>query len=92
MKAETDFGVFEMECGHPHAEGDDVALLLTRLPSGRGLQPATRDLRLRVEDVRFVRGQFKVWLGGGLVILMDEAPEIGSDISVTFRVECLGNA
>jgi ABC-type Fe3+/spermidine/putrescine transport system ATPase subunit len=113
MKAETDFGVFEMECGHRHVEGEQVALLLKRLPlnrglrsdgggrlksairnSERGLQSAggARELRLSVDDVLFVRDQFKVKLRGGLVILTDEAPEIGAEISVAFRVECLGDA
>lgn len=113
FQVETAMGNFEIRCEHRHLEGENVALLLNRLPSKRGLQSdeggrlksairyserglqaagGARELRLRVDDVLFVRDQFKVRLGGGLVILMDEAPEIGSEISVTFRVECLGHA
>ncbi|MBI5932936.1 MAG: ABC transporter ATP-binding protein [Chloroflexi bacterium] len=85
FQVKTDFGIFEMECGHRHAEGEEVALLLK--PSARGAR-----IKARVDEALFRRDQFKVRLGGGLVILMDEAPEIGSEISVAFRVECLGHA
>lgn len=85
MKVHTDFGVFEVECKHQHAEGDEVALLLK--PSAGGIW-----IQARVEDVLFNREQFKVTLRGGLVVQLDEAPEVGSEISVTFRAECLGHA
>jgi len=45
-----------------------------------------------VEDVLFNREQFKVTLRGGLVVQLDEAPKVGSEISVAFRAECLGHA
>jgi spermidine/putrescine transport system ATP-binding protein len=85
MKVHTDFGVFEVECKHQHAEGDEVALLLK--PSAGGTR-----IQARVEDVLFNREQFKVTLRGGLVVQLDEAPEVGSEISVRFRAECLGYA
>ena len=78
-------GNFEIRCDHRHLEGENVALLLK--PSARGMR-----IKARVEEALFRRDQFKVRLGGGLVILMDEAPEIGAEISVAFRVECLGHA
>jgi ABC-type Fe3+/spermidine/putrescine transport system ATPase subunit len=85
MKAKTDFGVFEVECGHEHKQGDDVALLLKPLAGG------TR-IKARVEDVLFNREQFKVTLRGGLIVQLDEAPKVGSEISVMFRAKCLGHA
>jgi len=84
-QVKTAMGNFEVRCEHRHLEGENVALLLKPSASGERV-------RARVEDVVFNREQFKVRLGGGLVILMDDAPEIGSEISVAFRVECLGNA
>ncbi len=91
FQVKTAMGDFEIRCEHGHLDGEDVALLLKHLPSPfkRG---AGGEVRAQVEDVVFNREQFKVKLRGGLVILMDEAPEIGSEISVAFRVECLGHA
>jgi spermidine/putrescine transport system ATP-binding protein len=84
-KVETSFGIFEVGCEHQHAEGDDVALLLKPSTSG------TR-IKARVEDVLFNREKFKVTLRGGLVVQLDESPKVGSEISVVFRAECLGDA
>ena len=84
-QVKTDIGIFGVECGHLHTEGEMVALLLKPSASGE-------KVNARVEDVVFNREQFKVRLRGGLIILMDEAPEIGSEISVAFHVECLGHA
>jgi ABC-type Fe3+/spermidine/putrescine transport system ATPase subunit len=103
MKVKTDVGVFEVKCGHGHAEGDEVALLLKRGSQERGLQSAGKgrlksallvgvQVRARVEDVVFNREQFRVKLRGGLVVNLPGAPEIGSEVSVTFAVECLGHA
>jgi spermidine/putrescine transport system ATP-binding protein len=97
MKVNTDVGVFEVECGHGHAEGDEVALLLKQLPSplrsptGMLREGAGGEVRTRVEDVLFNREQFKVTLRGGLVVQLDHAPKVGEEISVTFSVECLGH-
>ncbi len=85
LKVETESGVFEVECNHQHMKEDRVALLLK--PSARGTR-----IKARVEGVLFNRGQFKVTLRGGLVVQLDEAPKIGSEISATFRAECLGHA
>jgi ABC-type Fe3+/spermidine/putrescine transport system ATPase subunit len=97
-KVETLFGIFEVSCGHMHAAGDEVALLLKQLPSPRGSptgvlrEGAGSEVRARVEDVLFNREQFKVTLRGGLVVQLDESPKVGSEISVTFRAQCLGDA
>jgi spermidine/putrescine transport system ATP-binding protein len=85
MKVETEFGIFDIGCGHKHAAGDEIALLLK--PSASGTR-----IKARVEDVLFNREQFKVTLRGGLVVQLDEAPQVGSEISVAFRAECLGHA
>lgn len=85
MKAETDFGVFDVPCKHPHVEGEEVALLLKQ--NGGGVE-----VKARVEDVVFNREQFRVKLRGGLVVNLPSVPEVGSDVSVAFAVECLGHA
>ncbi len=85
FNVETRVGVFEVECKHRHAEGDEVALLLK--PSAGGTR-----IQAEVEDVLFNREQFKVTLRGGLVVQLDDAPKVGSEISVAFRAECLGDA
>ena len=85
FQVKTDVGVFEVECGHGHTEGDEIALLLK--PSARGTK-----IKARVEDVLFDREQFKVTLRGGLVVQLDESPKFGSEISVVVRAECLGDA
>ena len=84
-KVETPFGIFEIHCEHGHVDGDYVALLLK--PSAGGTR-----IQAEVEDVLFNREQFKVTLRGGLVVQLDEAPKVGSEISVAFRAECLGHA
>jgi ABC-type Fe3+/spermidine/putrescine transport system ATPase subunit len=85
MKVNTEFGVFELQCNHHHADGDQVALLLR--PSAQGEQ-----VKAKVEDVLFNRDQFKVTLRGGLVVQMERSPKIGEEVSVNFSVECLGHA
>jgi ABC-type Fe3+/spermidine/putrescine transport system ATPase subunit len=84
FQVKTDFGIFEVECAHHHAEGERVALLLKLSASGARV-------KAKVEDVVFNREQFKVKLRGGLIIELDDAPKVGSEISVQFRAECLGH-
>jgi spermidine/putrescine transport system ATP-binding protein len=88
-RVDTKFGVFKVECGHRHTAGDEVVLLLKQSPDF-GAEPGSR-IRTRVEDVLFNRGQFKVTLQNNLVVHLDEAPRVGSDISMKFHVECLGH-
>jgi ABC-type Fe3+/spermidine/putrescine transport system ATPase subunit len=85
LKVQTDVGEFDLQCGHVHAEGGRVALLLK--PSSRG--PLT--VNAKVEDVLFQRDQFKVELAGGLFIHLKEAPKVGESLQIHFEVECLSN-
>jgi len=66
-------------------DGDSVALLLRESVKGT-------KIKAEVEDVVFNRDQFRVRLRGGLVVQLDDAPKVGSEISVAFAVECLGHA
>jgi ABC-type Fe3+/spermidine/putrescine transport system ATPase subunit len=85
FNVETNIGAFEVECGHKHAAGDRVALLLK--PSAGGTR-----IKARVEDVLFNREQFKVTLRGGLIVQLENAPKVGDEIEVAFSAECLGDA
>ncbi|MFZ5878085.1 MAG: hypothetical protein ACOY0R_01825, partial [Chloroflexota bacterium] len=82
-QVETGLGQVSVSCGHSHAVGERVALLLK--PSDAGLLTVTTT----VEDVVFQREQFKVELRGGLFIHLKDAPRVGESLSVTFDVECL---
>ncbi|MBI5293887.1 MAG: ABC transporter ATP-binding protein [Chloroflexi bacterium] len=84
-QVETSLGQVSVACGHAHADGERVALLLK--PSDAG--PLT--VTAKVEDVVFQREQFKVELAGGLFIHLKDAPQVGESISVTFDVECLSH-
>ena len=101
-QVKTEVGVFEIQCGHHHKVGEEVALLLKQVASQeRGLESARIGglksallvgvrVRARVEDVLFNRERFKVTLRGGLVVQLENAPKVGEEIEVAFSVECLG--
>ena len=86
-EVETSFGIFEIQCKHGHAGGDDIALLLKQVKDEGGAK-----IKAEVEDVLFNRDQFRVTLRGGLTVNLSTAPKVGSEISVAFAVECLGHA
>jgi len=87
MKAETEFGVFDIRCGHRHRAGENVEILLRQA----GGEDGTR-VKARVEDVVFNRDQFRVTLRGGLVVRLERAPNVGEEVTVNMSVECLGQA
>jgi spermidine/putrescine transport system ATP-binding protein len=87
----TQFGTFALTCAHNHTEGERVSLLLKQSPSpmetgARG--EGGNEIKLNVEDVLFKREQFQV-KGRGLILHMNERPELGQTISVRVEVECL---
>jgi ABC-type Fe3+/spermidine/putrescine transport system ATPase subunit len=83
----TQFGDIAVNCAHGHSIGEDVSLLLKQPGGAEGLT-----VNARVDDVVFNREQFRVKLRGGLVVNLSDAPEVGSEASVAFAVECLGHA
>jgi spermidine/putrescine transport system ATP-binding protein len=97
-RVKTEFGEFALRCAHNHTEGEKVSLLLKQLPSLHGSPNELHreevagevggEIKLKVEDVIFKREQFQV-KGGGVMIFMNERPEIGQVISVRVEVECL---
>lgn len=87
FQIETKVGTFKIRCKHEHIEGDILWLLLKQAANG-----SVAKIKAKVEDVVFNRDQFRATLRGGLVVELDHAPKVGSEISVAFAVECLGHA
>ena len=85
LKVETDVGIFEVDCGHKHREGEKIHLLArpAEVQEGSALHGA-------VADVVFQRDRFKVTLANGLYFYLRQAPRIGQTITVRVAVECLG--
>jgi len=91
-QVETSLGLVSVSCGHSHATGERIGLLLSPSPRGRGARgEVVLTVTAQVEDVLFQREQFKVQLRGGLFIHKKDAPKVGEVIPATFGVECLGH-
>ena len=84
---QTEQGIFTLQCAHKHSRGDKVHLLAR--PLAANAQRETNILSGIVADVIFQQDRFKVTLENGMFIYLDEAPEIGQNISVGVKVECL---
>jgi len=84
-RVESEFGVFTIQCGHKHRQGEDVYLLARPLP----VEAGTNVIRGVVTDVVFQQDRFKVTLDIGLYFYLSEAPEVGKEIDVRVKVECL---
>jgi ABC-type Fe3+/spermidine/putrescine transport system ATPase subunit len=87
----TEFGELEAHCRDRYREGDQALLLLRSSSAIEGSMEGKDTLLVTapVEDVIFQREQFRVGLRGGLSIYLPEAPKIGAEITVAFKVECL---
>ncbi len=90
-RVDTPVGTFDVDCGHSHRAGEQVLLLLKQCASPCPDPGGGSEVRARVEDVLFDRGEFKVTFQGGLVLHMAQPPRVGSEISMTFQAECLGH-
>jgi spermidine/putrescine transport system ATP-binding protein len=87
--ARTAFGRFPVRCGHAHAAGETVSILLR--PSTVRVE-AGGSLRERVADVLFQKSYYRVTLENGLVFHLPEAPQVGARIRLhvpVSAVECL---
>jgi spermidine/putrescine transport system ATP-binding protein len=87
--ARTAFGRFPVRCGHAHAAGETVSILLR--PSTVRVE-AGGSLRGRVADVLFQKTYYRVTLENGLVFHLPEAPQVGARIRLhvpVSAVECL---
>jgi ABC-type Fe3+/spermidine/putrescine transport system ATPase subunit len=87
-RVETSLGVLEIECETEAGKGESVALLIRAervrmIEKGDGLQG-------RVADVLFQKNSFRVTLESGLYFYTSAPPEVGTELTFTVDVECLG--
>ena len=82
-KVRTKLGTFTMNGGRAHSKGDVVSVLVKPTLAGG------EEIKLKVEDVLFSRGQFQVRARGGLVIHLKVAPKIGQAMRIRVKAECL---
>ena len=82
---ETEHGIFVVECPHKHSNRENVRLL-ARPFVATGEANAIRGV---VSDVLFQQDRFKVTFDNGLYVYLNEAPKIGSPLSVPVKIECL---
>ncbi len=80
-QVKTEFGVFALDCGHKHAAGEKVPLLVRQSDEGE-------EIKFKAEEILFKRNQFEA-RGAGLVFLIDKAPAVGQIIQIKVEVQCL---
>jgi len=80
-RVKTEFGVFALDCGHKHAAGEKVPLLVRQSDEGE-------EIKFKAEEILFKRNQFEA-RGAGLVFLIDKAPAVGQIIQIKVEVQCL---
>ena len=82
---QTQYGSFIVECAHKHFSGEKVRLLARPfVASGEA-----NSMRGVVTDVIFQHDRFKVTLDHGFYTYLNEAPKIGSQMTVPVKIECL---
>jgi spermidine/putrescine transport system ATP-binding protein len=89
FQVQTSAGTLRLDCGHTHAIGDKVNLLVSR--SGVR-QAASGELGGIVADALFRQDGFKVSLENGLAFILESAPQAGEHIWLEIppeRVQCL---
>jgi len=87
-QVETTVGVLDPACGHGHAVGQSVSLLIR--PGEARLGEGENVIRSRVKDVVFQKEYYRVMLENGLYIHMSQKLTVGQEIRVHLSaVECL---
>ncbi len=89
-RVETRLGVLEVACGHDHALGESVALLIR--PKVEDAGGGANALQGRVADVVFQKDGYRVRLENGLEFHLPRAPRRGESLTVHVSpraVECL---
>lgn len=82
----TELGDFTVKCEHKHSMGDKVKLLARPFQ----VRDEANVISGKVMDVIVHDDRYKVILDNGLYIYLDKAPDIGGNIRVKVKVECLG--
>jgi ABC-type Fe3+/spermidine/putrescine transport system ATPase subunit len=84
-EVETRLGIFDLKCAHLHHVGEKVHLLVRpRQAAGE-----SNEIHSRVADVLFQQDGFKVRLDNGLYFYMKDEPEIGQELEIKIKLECL---
>lgn len=85
-RVETKLGKLSLHCAHAHKHrvGEQVSLLVRPFEVEDG-----NELGGRVADVLFQQERFKVQLDSGLFVYLDQAPKLGTKLTIKIRVECL---
>ncbi len=87
-RVETAAGVLDPACGHGHAAGQSVSLLIR--PGSARLGEGQDCLVSRVKDVVFQKEYYRVTLENGVYIHLPMEVTVGQDVRVSFaEVECL---
>jgi spermidine/putrescine transport system ATP-binding protein len=82
---QTKYGSFSVNCPHEHSTGENVRLLARPfvVPDG------TNRIHGVVTDAIFQQDRFKVIFDNGLYVYLQQAPKIGSQLTVPIKIECL---
>jgi ABC-type Fe3+/spermidine/putrescine transport system ATPase subunit len=84
-EVETRLGIFDLKCAHLHHVGEKVHLLVRP----REAAGESNKIHGRVVDVLFQQDGFKVRLDNGLYFYLKDEPEIGQEIEIKIKLECL---
>ena len=84
-KVNSGTGEFVITCEHQHAVGEKVHLLARPLPA----ESEPNVVRGVVADVTFQQERFKVTFENGFYAHLQNAPQVGDEIEVPVKVECL---
>lgn len=84
-RMESPVGVHTVHCEHDHSPGAHVHLLVRPLV----VEESENKIRGVVRDVVFQQDRFKVTLENGLYLYLSMAVEVGQEIEVPVKVECL---
>jgi ABC-type Fe3+/spermidine/putrescine transport system ATPase subunit len=84
-KAETQFGLFELDCEHKHQRGNTVHLLVRPFE----VKGEANVISGVVTDMLFQQDRYKIILDNGLFLYLPIPSTVGGEISVQVKVECL---
>jgi ABC-type Fe3+/spermidine/putrescine transport system ATPase subunit len=84
-KFQTEYGIFNVKCGHEHSKGDKVHLLARPFE----VKDEANAISGVVMDVIFQQDRYKVTLDNGWYVYLDDAPNVGEKVSVKVKVEYL---
>jgi ABC-type Fe3+/spermidine/putrescine transport system ATPase subunit len=87
-QVETELGVLDINCETRAGKGETVSLLIR--PERVRLIENENGLKGRVTDVLYKKNGFRVTLDNGLYFYTSDPLEVGTELSFTIEVECLG--